>query len=1046
MDTRGRRPSRRLMGVAGVALGALLAGIAAVVVVVGRHSTPATTAAVTLSGVSSENQLDNLIRTHEVTAQLAEAQFALDVGPLPGVSVRGIKPDHGFDGTVATLDLYAVWSSLTAAQQRAATRLLASPNLATLTSAASTSPFGAQPEAQLMGLESDYRALAEQANTEEATESGAPPYPGFVINISYDFPLAYAVSDVFYKKGKGPWQQYTDGCHITVFQQGFEKVDATTAAALIAHEVWHCFQQRQAGSGAAFVSINKWITEGEATWVMDQLYPANGYTPPIWTIYASTPVTVFAARSYDAVGVFGHQGDVAGGQGSVWPDLLPVVSAGIGGQDGAALQRLMGSDSDRFYSAWGASYFEDQTHIDWHMAGPGDPPKGALVGPGTVFMGNGDAQETGIRSAYQSQETTINGNADILIVTLASGYGEVHDSAYEVQQTLDTSAPLSLCMKDTGCKCPDGSPGASLQTIPAQWPVSVGVNGGDTDLAAYARGDSLARYCQKPDQSPPSVSGPGPGGSGGPGDVGTPAPPVPAPTGMSMGDPHYFTFDGRTYDMQAAGEFTLVQSTTDDFTVQTRTVPLPASQRPVAVNAAIAVRFDGHRVTFTLENGVVVLRVDGVVDDYVQQTVGGGSVTRLGTEVGTGFVVDLSDGTTVRIDQGGTYALNVTVRVAADRMGKLTGLLGNDDGSASTDFVTPEGVSLGSSPSTAILDVQYADACITQARSLFDYLPGQSTATFTNRSFPASYVDATTIPGAAQAQQRCAADDITDPHLLADCVVDASSIPDQTVLTTYAQAQVVQTVQYNVAHNLPPFAPPSGPGAGGATGSPTPASTATPNLQGVLLDIGRVNDPSETQTFTFAGMAGEIIWIGAPACDDGGLTFALIDPQGNTMTASAVSQSLPACSVGLGRSVLPSTGTYQLVANANHKLSGNYSLPIRVERPDDVRAISIGEAVAGEIPDAAAHDVYTLQAHAGEIVEIGGSGCIVSQPNNPIGVQVLSVHDIPAGAPGAGNKDGRVIDCGDPFQFQLNDTYQITVNWVNVGPFSYRFTLLQQQQ
>ena len=408
----------------------------------------------------------------------------------------------------------------------------------------------------------------------------------------------------------------------------------------------------------------------------------------------------------------------------------------------------------------------------------------------------------------------------------------------------------------------------------------MGLDGGDTSLAAYAAGDSLDKYCKQPDPPPP------PGGAAVAAVAGAVAaavtqPPPPPPPGQSTGDPHLLTFDGRAYDLQAAGEFTLVKSTVDDLLVQVRQVPLPGSI-PVAVNQAVAAELAGHRVTVALENGVVVARVDGIVDNLGGVTnVGSGTLERLGTDAGVGFLLEWPDGTTVRVGQLGLVGLNVAIMPAASRAGKLVGLLGNDNGQADDDFATADGVSLGTGPSAQTVHGQFADSWrITQSQSLFDYKPGQTTATFTNRSFPSSFVDAAHVPGAAAATQECQADGITDQYLLADCVVDASAVHDPAVVSHYAQAQVVTTVQFNIAHHLPAFTAPTAPG-GGAT--PTPAATTatpTPNLQGVLIDSGRVGGPAEEQVFTFSAQAGDILWFGPPACDDGQMTFARRRPAG----------------------------------------------------------------------------------------------------------------------------------------------------------------------
>lgn len=100
--------------------------------------------------------------------------------------------------------------------------------------------------------------------------------------------------------------------------------------------------------------------------------------------------------------------------------------------------------------------------------------------------------------------------------------------------------------------------------------------------------------------------------------------------------------------------------------------------------------------------------------------------------------------------------------------------------------------------------------------------------------------------------------------------------------------------------------------------------------------------------------------------------------------------------------------------------------------------------MSGTIPETAAHDVYTFQAHAGDIIELGGSGCIVHPPDNPFSVEVISTHEIPASGGVQAHKDQVEMDCGSPQQLQLSDTYEIVVNWINVGLFPYQFQLLKQ--
>jgi hypothetical protein len=1028
-----KRPNRNQVVVAAVAIAAVLAASVVTVVLVNRHSATTTPGAsrsqgptTTRGGVTSEAQLLDAIRTQGWTPLRAEQLFALDVGPLPGVSVQGITATGGFDASMAVTGLYGEWDHLTAAQRAAATQYITASH----TQAQSiTGPAAHGADAVLLGSTNtpafNYQALADSANHDEALQTGTSTVE-FVLTVLYvppKNPKLYAEASLFGRFGTGPWVPFPDGCHVVVWNPRFVGLDAVSAAAILAHEIFHCFQYREEGSGANWETVAPWIHEGEATWVMDELDPGATVETTAWATYTNTPSTPYSQREYDAVGVYGHEGDITGDQTPIWSQLLPMVTADIGHHDQAALTMLMSSGSDHYYSSWASSYYEDQTHSDWHMAGPSTPPTTGPA-PDNQTINNDDIKDIASDAAYKAHPITINGNADILIIVLAAGYGQAHDQDFGMEKTLSTTAPLALCQKSGGCACPDGSPGASEHTIPSQGLVSLGLDGGDTGIAAYARGDSLDKYCKQPDPGPPPPGPPGGGGGGGGGGSDDQQPP---PPGQSTGDPHLLTFDGRAYDLQAAGEFTLAKSTTDDFLVQARAVPVPGSV-PVAVNQAVAAKLGGHRVTLALENGVLVARVDGVVDNTGGVTnVGTGTLERLGTDAGTGFLLEWPDGTTVQVGQMGLVGLNVSVAPAAARAGTLVGLLGNDNGQPGDDFTTGDGVAL-TAPTVQTLHGQFADSWrITQAQSLFDYKPGQTTATFTNRSFPSTFVDASSVPGAAAATQECQADGVTDQYLLADCVIDASAVKDPAVVSHYAQAQVVQTVQSNLAHHLPAFSPSTS--GGGPT--PTPGATSpTPNLQGVLIDSGRVNSPAEEQVFTFSAHGGDILWFGQPGCDDGQLAFAVVDPQGKTLNADDVTIGLFGCQ--MGRIVATTTGTYQLVANADKHRAGSYAMTIRFESPDVVSQTSYGQTILGSIPDQATHDVYQFSAHAGDIIHIFGSGCTIGPANSIIGL-----------ADATGKPVGAALDCTQNSESILpqTGTYELVVNFSNVGPFTYQFVL-----
>src|SRR5262249_6783142 len=156
-------------------------------------------------------------------------------------------------------------------------------------------------------------------------------------------------------------------------------------------------------------------------------------------------------------------------------------------------------------------------------------------------------------------------------------------------------------------------------------------------------------------------------------------------------------------------------------------------------------------------------RLDGnlVVDEVT--SVGGGTLQRIDTAAGGGYVVEWPDGTIMHVDPYVLANLTVTVTPSPSRAGKLKGLFGDDDGHPENDIATSDGQDLGTAPSRDAFNTTFTDSWrVTPATSLFDYGPGQSTDTFTDKTFPHSNVDASNAPNRATAEQQCRAEGITD--------------------------------------------------------------------------------------------------------------------------------------------------------------------------------------------------------------------------------------------------------------------------------------------
>jgi hypothetical protein len=969
--------------------------------------------------------LDDIIRDG-LTPDRARRLFTAVIGPLPGVQLAAGDRDPGaFDGTFAIQEIYRVWPYLTPEQRQAAAALI--------------QPSTAAPAARLMGTDAhvrlaswtmpermailpaafrapdtntpayDYEDLAVGANTILSGHLGLPPIP-FVIGVDYGTPtgteyahtiswwratsVAEQFSDDAFKYERyvpiaGEFKHYLDNsCHITLWNQKFQTVNETDAQAILVHEMFHCYENRAAGTYEEMATVKPWIAEGEPTWAMAAAIPGvHAILDEFWNKYVFGPKTVYADRSYDGVGIFGHLSDLAG-LDTVWSRLMPVFGAGLEGHDVSAFVTLIHGYDHDFYTSWGSSYFVDRDHAAWTIGGPGEPP---TSGPAPSAITLYDGFNAGLAPAPQTTAETfsLSGDADVAVVALYSGYGRLHDSGYALDTELTPSASLSLCLKSGGCKCPDGSDGASLFTKPATLPLSIGLDGGNMTGQIGVLAASLGDYCKKPDD-PRGPQNPGGGGGGGGGD-GTPGgsdPPANPPGGAAYGDPHVETFDGARLEFQRVGEYILARSTVDDFIVEVRQVPV-STGRWASVNKAVATKIGGHRVTITMENGAEILRMDGADVTAKPPVLTGGTIRQALTSTGNDYTLEWPDGTVLYTHQLGLYGLNVRLVPSAGRRGSLEGLLGNDDGKPEND-----------QRDVATLASAWL---VPSAASLFDYLPGQSSATFVDPSFPDP---SAAVPNRDAAERDCREEGITDPTLLQNCVLDFAVTNGFLFKRQYAHQQAVLAAR--------------------AAFAPEAARAALPNRTVVMS--GTIADARVTPSVPLTVQAGDVIYVAPPDCVDRDkdwwktgtpVIFAeLDDPGGKSLSARAGCE--------FGRYAFTSAGTYTMRVNARKNETGAYHIPIRFVRHDRVSTATYGQIISGTIEQPGAHDLYTFRAKAGDILQVAGAGCTL---NAFIGVV---------------RPEGQVLigpNCnqGSVTKIDEDGTYQLLINSGDAGTGPYQF-------
>jgi len=255
--------------------------------------------------------------------------------------------------------------------------------------------------------------------------------------------------------------------------------------------------------------------------------------------------------------------------------------------------------------------------------------------------------------------------------------------------------------------------------------------------------------------------GTGAGGSGGGGnDGGMGATGAGGAGGSSNGDPHLITMDQLAYDFQGAGEFVLAASRA--LIVQVRQKPIYGT--PVSIQTAVAVRVNGDRVgiylpcVYSNESGAPqtlnakatirgdstssaprcspTVRVNGVQTGIrvgASTVLGGGALI---ARLGSGYELTTRDGRASVLVTGFPDALNVRIQ-NSDENDPGVGLLRSGNGDPHDDIVTRDGVILIEPVAFLELYKIYGESWrIRPSESLFDYAPGESTETFTDRLFP----------------------------------------------------------------------------------------------------------------------------------------------------------------------------------------------------------------------------------------------------------------------------------------------------------------------
>jgi hypothetical protein len=631
-----------------------------------------------------------------------------------------------------------------------------------------------------------------------------------------------------------------------------------------------------------------------------------------------------------------------------------------------------------------------------------------------VTVGEGDNKSLPAAAAWETTQARVVSGAAIVEFMLDSGHGAIIDREESLKGHPTVGEPQRYCNRDEPCTCPEDTDGTVPPTIKAHSPFDVGLTAGRRDASAHVTGRSLEEYCKerKPQQPPPPPAGGGGDDPDDPQKIDRPPPGEP-PHGKASSDPHIATIDGRWYDIQALGEFVLSRSTVDDFLVQVR-FGTSGSERTWSTSVGMATHAGKDRIVVSLNlaaaEPIPTLKINGKASEEEYVRLDGAAVRVVQTQWGPGYVVTFRDGTLVGANLTARSGLSVWVNPAGARRGKLSGLLGDADGNKDNDPIVRGGKRLSDEPGYDEMYKSFVPSWrIKPAESLFDYAPGDSTATFTDVHFPDRAAPGPAPEVLQSAGKLCAERGVTDKDLLRNCSFDVAASGQKSYLSGYEAQQYRLS---NVLARAGKAPPEPGVTGSGIASAPVAGSGVT---KGLVIE-GKVTDAKQQPTTTFAGGKGDIVVIDPRNCVD--LRFSTLQRPDGKDVATAVT-----CG---DRIVLPLDGTYTFLVNRFADRTGEYRYPIVSVRPDRVFDLQPGNAVSGTLEKRGERDIYRFKIAAPVHISTDAATCTGTTALRLLyGDQDLTAADL----------------CRFEYDLPKAGTYQLLLNPFDSGLGPYRFTL-----
>lgn len=236
------------------------------------------------------------------------------------------------------------------------------------------------------------------------------------------------------------------------------------------------------------------------------------------------------------------------------------------------------------------------------------------------------------------------------------------------------------------------------------------------------------------------------------------------------------------FDFQAAGEFQLVEA--DGVNIQARTAKQGSG---ASVIDRLAFELGDHVVE--IEPASARLRIDGELVGLISGNMfdlgDGASIVRTGNAYNFAWP---GEGLRPSLQTSGNF---ISYQIAPDRHPQ--GLLGDADGDPNNDLMLGDGTRLPATSSPSAIHGAFADSWrITDEESLFTYGPGESTDTFTDRTFPETVISIGDYSDEvlAEATAHCTDAGVPDGRPFENCLLDWAVTRDQAFVEAAADDDI----------------------------------------------------------------------------------------------------------------------------------------------------------------------------------------------------------------------------------------------------------------